>query len=168
MQLMSSEPVAGWPGRTELVKGVITRMAPAHIPHWTAQRLIFTNLYEAMKGVDGGWIVGQEPTVRLAADTVREPDVAILRDAGSVGDVFDRTALFLAVEVADSSLPIDLGAKRLSYAAAFVPHYWVVDINGRRTHLMSDPVRGDYRIRSTLEFGEPLGIPGTERTIVID
>jgi Uma2 family endonuclease len=168
MELIQAAPMAEWFGKVELVKGVITRMAPAQIPHWNAQRIVFVELHEALRDMAPDWIVGHEPSVQLSGDTVREPDVAILRNPGMTGKIFDRTALFLAIEIADSSLKIDMGVKRQGYAEAFIPHYWVVDINGRQTHVMRDPAGGAYRSQHTIRFGDPLEIPELGGTITLD
>ena len=168
MQLAQMKPVCDWTGKTELIRGIITRLAPAHIPRWNAQRVTHQRLYEALRDVRETWIVGQEPSVRLAGDTVRQPDVALLRDVGEVGELFDRAALFLAIEIADSSRNIDLGAKRLTYAGAFIPHYWVVDSKHRIVRIFSNPSAGDYRDARPVPFGTPIDVPGTDRTIVID
>jgi len=168
IELVQAAPIADWFGKVELVKGVITRMAPAQVPHWNAQRILFLTLYETLRDLSPDWIVGQEPSVRLAGDTIREPDVAILRNPGMAGKLFDRTALFLAIEIADSSLQIDMGSKRRTYAEAFVPYYWVVDINGRQTHLMRDSDGSNYRSQQTIKYGEPLAIPELDRSITLD
>lgn len=167
MQLIEASPISDWMGKVELVEGIIVRMSPAHVPHWNAQRVTYDKLYQAMRGVPD-WIVGQEPAVRLSGDTIREPDIALLRDPDLSRKVIDRTALFLAIEIADSSLPIDIGAKRRNYAEAFIPHYWVVDVNGREVRVMQDPMGGDYRTQASIPFGREIEIPGTDRTIVID
>ena len=167
MELVQSTPIGDWFGRVELVKGVITRMSPAQIPHWHAQRRVFLKLYEALRDSAPDWIVGQEPSVRLAGDTVREPDVVILRNAGLGGQIFDRSALFLAVEIADSSVSNDLNAKKRDYAQAFIPHYWVVDINAQSVHVMAEPAEGTYHRYATVRFGDPLLIPETEIVIIL-
>ena len=43
------------------------------------------------------------------------------------------------IEVADSSLAYDLGAKASLYAAAGIADYWVVDVVNRRLHVFRDP-----------------------------
>ncbi len=50
-----------------------------------------------------------------------------------VGDVA------LAVEVADSSRRFDSGAKRVAYAAAGIPIYWVVNVPEARVDVYSGP-----------------------------
>jgi hypothetical protein len=167
IELVQHPPIVDWPGKIELAEGEIVRMAPANVRHWNMQRITFLRLQSALAAAGMDWIVGQEPTVRLAADTIREPDVAVLRDPDLTATLFDGSALFLAIEVADTSLAIDLGRKRRDYAEALVPHYWVVDLNGRCIHVMADPVDDDYTTRSLVRFDEPLAVPDTVQTIVI-
>jgi len=45
----------------------------------------------------------------------------------------------LVVEVAVSSLRIDLGEKARRYAAAGFPEYWVIEPIARRVHVHTDP-----------------------------
>jgi len=44
----------------------------------------------------------------------------------------------LVIEVADSSLAFDLEAKARLYATAGIPHYWVVDVQEPRLHVLSE------------------------------
>jgi Uma2 family endonuclease len=160
LKLCDQAPISEWLGKVELVHGIIVHMSPANTAHWNAQRVIHQNLYELVRAKGGGeWIAGIEPTVRLAADTLREPDVALLRQPDLGEPVIDRTALILAIEVADSSLKADLGTKRADYAAAYVPHFWVVDLNGRKVHIMSGPERNDYRFKQPVDFGTAIDVP---------
>lgn len=168
IELVQHPPIVDWPGRIELVEGEIVRMAPTNVRHWTMQRTAFLRLQSALVEAGMSWIAGQEPTVRLGPDTIREPDIAVLRDPDLTATLFDGAALFLAVEVADTSLAIDLGRKRRDYAGAQVAHYWVIDLNGRCIHVMTDPVGGDYSVRTLVRFGEMLAVPGTRSSIVID
>jgi len=155
-------------GKIELVEGVIIRMSPAHAPHFLYQRELFLRLHEIFGAGRDGFIVGQTPTVRLSEDTVRDPDVAILRLPAELGGIFAAADLLLAAEVSDSSLPKDRGSKRLSYARAGIPNYWVVDIRGRKVELWVSPEGGDYSSHRTIPFGEPIPVPGTAETITLD
>jgi Uma2 family endonuclease len=74
----------------------------------------------------------------------------------------------LAVEVAETTLSRDMGMKRMKYAAAGIAHYWVIDGERSRVHVWGEPVNGDYAQIATVRFGEPLAVPGTDATIVID
>lgn len=167
MELVQHPPVNGWTGKIELIEGEIVRISPAHVPHWNAQRLAILNLQSAFASLGDEWIVGGEAPVRLGNLTVRVPDVAVLRAPDLKATVFDRSALFMVVEVADTSLRNDLGRKLRAYAASMIPHYWVIDLRGRRVLVHEQPLDTHYRQERSFRFGEPIPVPGTGATIVI-
>jgi Uma2 family endonuclease len=167
MELAQHPPVCDWVGKVELIEGEIVRMSPAGMPHWNAQRLTTMHLQAAFAPLGPEWVVGAEAAIKLGKLTVRVPDVAVLRNPDLTAVAADRSTLFMAVEIADSSLRNDLGRKLRAYAAAGVPHYWVADLNGRRFHVMSEPADGDYREKSVVAFGEPIAVPGTDATITL-
>ena len=47
------------------------------------------------------------------------------------------------------------------------PVYWVVDVNARVVHVMSDPQDGVYSRREVVRFDEPLAIPGSDAAIIL-
>lgn len=47
-------------------------------------------------------------------------------------------------EIADTTLPTDLGGKLGLYAAQVVPEYRVADVKNRILHQLWEPVDGDY------------------------
>jgi Uma2 family endonuclease len=152
-------------GRVELVEGVIVRMSPAQSPHMVFKRQVFVELHTVFGGAD--WSVFSELTLQLGPATLREADVGVIRPFGTDIDYPDPATVLLLVEIADSSLSEDMGAKLRDYARAGIPHYWVVDVNGRRVHLMTAPLDGDYAERRLVAFGDPIPVPGTDRTIAI-
>ncbi len=156
-------------GKIELVDGVITRMSPAKVSHFHYTRQVFHQLNDIF-GYEGrdGYIVGQVPSFQLSTISVREPDVAILRSPELADGWIPGDHLLLAVNVADTSLADDKGPRRLCYARALIPNYWVVDVNGRVIEAWSDPADGDYRQHRTIPFGEPVPVPGTDQTITLN
>jgi Uma2 family endonuclease len=66
------------------------------------------------------------------------PDLAVVEGPSRTHSRHPRTAL-LIVEIADTSLAMDLGDKASLYAAAGIADYWVIDVNDRRLHLHRDP-----------------------------
>lgn len=168
MAMATEGPLADIAGKIELVDGVILRMNPPNYPHSSGHNEIFRRLDRLLADTPGDLIVGFEIGVRLGEATIRVPDIAVFRDPGNIRGAMDGANLVLVIEIADTSLAGDLGPKRLSYAAAEVPHYWVVDIVNRRVHRMSRPLDGDYAQRDLAEFGEPLMVPGADRALVID
>jgi Uma2 family endonuclease len=56
----------------------------------------------------------------------------------------------LVIEVSHSSLRRDLQVKPRIYANAGIPRYWVIDLDGRRAIVHSEPAQDEYaRVEST-------------------
>lgn len=168
MDLFEHEPFSEWVGKIELVRGEIVRISPAHIPHWSAQRGVFLQLLSVYADLGPEWLVGTEPTIRVGPRDVREPDVAVFRSPVTSGRIFEVADLILAVEVSDSTLRDDLGWKRRDYAAAGIPHYWVVNVNGHVVHVMTEPQGADYGSKRVVAFGEPIAVPGADATVTVE
>lgn len=168
MELADSPPIRDWPGKVELVDGEIIRMSPMHLPHWNAQRLLNLELLDIFRARGDEWVVGTEATVKLATGTVRIADIAVVRAPNpSRQDILQRDDLLLVIEIADSTLRADLGRKLRDYAAGAVPHYWVVDLKKRETHVMSRPEGAGYAERRIVAHGEPIPVPGTDATVIL-
>jgi Uma2 family endonuclease len=168
MELVQHPPVSEWVGKIELIDGEIVHMSPANNPHWFMARTVFLGLNAALEPLGREWLVGPEPTVRFGKRSVRLPDIGVFRDPKLSESIFLVADLFLAVEIADTTLRHDLGRKQVAYAEAAVPHYWVVDVNGRKIHIMTGPEAGGYATKSVIPFGEPVPVPGTDAAITID
>jgi Uma2 family endonuclease len=124
------------PERLELLHGALTEK-PVKSP---AHEAIKSRVLEWLQP---GW--GRlEYLVRTAGPlTVRdrlslpEPDIAVVEPRDYLAHHPDRA--HLVVEVAASSLNVDLGLKRDLYAGAGVTEYWVVDVPDRQLHVFRDP-----------------------------
>jgi Uma2 family endonuclease len=149
--------------RIELVDGVITRMPPPLRPHayWTARVsfLLQTALLNSQLQVLAD--VGLE----LDRDTLRQPDILVLNTQDLSRSYVAPGDVLLAVEVADSTLPLDMGPRKLRFARAGVPHYWVVDVEGGRVHLFAEPRDGDYARHDEQPLEAELPVPGTDHRI---
>lgn len=75
-----------------------------------------------------------------------EPDLMVVPTAADPRHHPD-TAL-LVIEVAVSSLHVDTSIKPPLYAAAGVAELWVVDVEGRRVRLFSEPRDGGYAVEA--------------------
>ena len=168
MELAQSPPIRDWPGKVELVDGEIIRMSPMHVPHWSAQQSLNVQLLDIFRQHGDQGRGGTEATVKLPTGTVRIADIAVVRtpDPARQG-ILDQDDLLLAVEVADTTLRADLGRKLRDYAAGAVPHYWVVDLKKRETHVMARPEGNGYAERRIVPHGEPLLVPGTDAVITL-
>ena len=75
-----------------------------------------------------------------------EPDGAVVR--GDIDDFIDHPPgaadVLFVIEIADSSLSLDLGPKLAAYAGAGIPQYVVVDLVHDRVLVHETPVGGAY------------------------
>ena len=77
---------------------------------------------------------------RFSDDYAPMPDLALLEHRPVPGALIDELPV-LVIEVADETLSYDLGVKRLAYARAGVPEYWVADLKRRRILVFRGPDR---------------------------
>jgi Uma2 family endonuclease len=150
--------------RAELVGGVIEKMSPAYGEHWHQNFAIGLKLVDAL-GRDVA--IATDLALVIDGQTVRGVDIAVSLKPFSK-KLSEGRDLLLAVEIAESTLGRDLGAKAAEYARVGVPTYWVVDLNGHAVHVMSEPSDAGYARREIVRFGEPLPVPGSGQTIVIE
>src|ERR1700756_4560951 len=127
--------------KLELVEGeLISKMGKTR-PHVNCAKLLFHWLI----GVFGQGLVLFESPIDVAADdndtNEPEPDLVVLnRDFSEFSsDNPGPHDLRLVVEVANTSLGFDLGAKANLYARAGIVDYWVLDIAGRRMIVHRSP-----------------------------
>lgn len=152
--------------RIELVQGELERMNPPMSEHAFGQGDVIWRLGAAVSGLDDRHVCG-EVGIDLGDDTVRACDAAVVNRRPSGRCLLRPQDLLLVVEIADESVDRDLGPKRFDYAKAGVAYYWVVDVGARSVTVMSEPGAGDYASRHIVRFGEPLAVPGTDRTITL-
>ena len=149
--------------KIELVEGELERMPPPQRAHSFLQSSVFAQLLPIF-GVERLCV---EIGVDLGNHTVFGCDVAVLLAPMDENRWPKADELLLAVEISKTTLARDLGMKGPRYAAGGVIHYWVVDGDARVIHSYSDPAGAQYRKPQTVRFGEPLAVPGTDRTITL-
>ena len=102
----------------------------------------------------------QQP-ISLLPISEPEPDGAVV--GGGIDDYLDHppvaTDILCVIEVADSSLSIDLGPKLAAYAAGGIQHYIVADLVNNRVLVHEQPLENVYSRVSVLGRGETLQIP---------
>jgi Uma2 family endonuclease len=131
----------------ELLNGwLVTKMTKSTF-HRAATKLVSVALE---KTIPAGWYVDSQNPITLATSEP-EPDAVVVR--GSTLQYLDRhpgpDALALVVEVADASLRRDRSLKRVDYADAGIPVYWIVNLAERRVEVYTEPYgkgrRASYR-----------------------
>ncbi len=130
----------------ELLDGVLVEMeqSPAHVV--VALRLA---RWLSRGFADGRFDLHREDPVAIPDPYSRPLPDLMVQPFGRDWRHHPETAL-LAVEVARSSLRSDLGVKTGKYAAARITEYWVVDVDGRRLHVFTDPTPGGYATHTEL------------------
>ncbi|WP_435009437.1 Uma2 family endonuclease [Tundrisphaera lichenicola] len=140
-----------WEGR------VYEEMAKKH-PHSFSWARLNAALFPILPP---GWSLWAESSITLSADKVPLPDMVILR--GDLETYRDRRPVAadvgLLIELADTSLKIDTGAKLRAYARAGIPAYWVFNLKEDVIYLYSDPIPSEERYSSTTTIGRDGSIP---------
>jgi len=107
----------------------------------------------------GCFLQTQQP-ISLPPVNEPEPDGAVVR--GGIDDYLQHPPgaddVLCAIEVADSSLSLDLGPKLAAYAAAGIPHYLVADLVNHRVLLHEEPEGTAYSRITALVRGETVKI----------
>jgi Uma2 family endonuclease len=144
--------------RVELIDGEMRDMPPVGPPHGGCTNDL--TMIFAPK-LAGKAIVSIQGPLVLDDGTEVYPDLLVLKQRDDRYRHSNPTGedVLLVVEVADSSLPFDLGVKLAKYARAGIRRYWVVDIKNRTLHDHRDPDRfgGRYRQLHSLSEG-PLSV----------
>jgi Uma2 family endonuclease len=154
--------VFGAEDRLELHDGVIVDMAPLgnrHILRVVRLGRLFVD------AVGDRALVSVQSDMRVSERRSFVPDLALYRpesDAYFLQVGFRAQDALLVIEVADTTLALDSGYKADAYAAAGIPDYWVVDLNGGHLLVHREPTPTGYRIVYRSHRGEsvaPLAFP---------
>ncbi len=150
--------------KVELIDGELERMNPPMGGHAAAQANI---LIELASVVSKDRLRGEVGIV-LDDSTVVACDAALLRKPIAENRFLTPADILLVVEVAQTTQGRDMGLKRMLYAQADIPAYWVIDGVRRVVHVYADPVEGEYSSVHTVRFGAPLAVPGSDAAITLD
>ncbi len=134
--------------RVELLRGLLVAKMTPQPPHAIAVDLV----HDALRGLlPPGWHVRTQALL-LLSDSVPEPDDCVTR--GERRDYCQRhpdaSDVALVVEVADTTLAYDRTLKKVLYAEAGIPAYWIVNLVDRLVEVYSQPQGSDYVSVQTL------------------
>lgn len=153
----------------ELVEGLLVRKNRAaagdgEMTHGAGHAQVLTRLVRLERSLEPfGCHLRVQLPVTLSALSEPEPDLAIVK--GSLESFAERHPgpedVLVLVEVADSSLGYDRGAKLRVYAAAGVPVYLVVNIPERQIECYEEPAAGQGRYQRRTDYcpGQTLLLP---------
>jgi Uma2 family endonuclease len=144
----------------ELLRGMLVTVSPQSWHHmemivWLTERFILS--------VDRSLSVRPQGPYAAGNWSEPEPDLAIVRKDPSLRD-HPGSALLL-IEVADSSLNKDRGAKLGIYAEAEVPEYWIINLQSMTVEVYTEPAGDRYQHTLVLGDGDvlrPKLVPGVE------
>ena len=136
--------VLGEDDRVELLEGQLVDMASIGPRHALAVDALSESLVMAAAGQA---VVRVQNPIVLDDTSEPRPDFALLRKPWhGYPDKHPRPPdVYLVIEVADSSLDFDLGAKLELYASSGIREFWVVDLTSNRVLVHRDPNDGGYR-----------------------
>lgn len=143
--------------RVELLRGMIVKMNPVYVPHARTKRLLAEAINVGLANAYPAWIVDQDVSVDVAEGFQPVPDIVLWDPTVTPSDIdgaVPAKAVRLLVEVADSSLMIDLGEKLRDYANGGIAEYWVADVKNRRIIRHADPSAETYARTERAPFGD--------------
>ncbi|MCY4557315.1 MAG: Uma2 family endonuclease [Chloroflexi bacterium] len=138
--------------RIELIDGETVIMPPIGDPHEACTDWL-TRLF--VPSLIGRAIIRVQGAIRLNDRSAPQPDIAVLRERplSELGPYFPPD-VHLVIEVADSSLAYDQGAKLARYAAAGITEVWVANLRAQEVTSYSEPNGAEYAAVRTYRAGE--------------
>lgn len=153
--------------KVQLIRGEIVEMNPAGPIHGD---LIAYLMEWSFKSISNSNIqLRSQSGVELPElDSCPEPDVFWIKSRRYLDAHPTGADTLLAIEVADSSLQFDRTTKADLYAAAGIPEYWVVDVEGKCIYVMRE-IAADkhYGWQRTAKVGETLS-PLAQPSAILD
>lgn len=141
--------------RVELIEGEILDMAPIGTRHAALTGRLVKCLLLSLG--DAATVRAGNP-IDLGRFSEPEPDVLVLKPRAD--DYMHKHPhaqdVLLLIEVAETSLAFDQGAKRELYARFGVSEYWVVDVNGQTIFTYLAPAQGVFQRSRQVLIGETI------------
>ena len=128
--------------RVELLDGDIIAMPPSGI--WHAGHV--NRFIRILAPLLGRVVVSIQNPVRLSDVSMPEPDAMLLkpREDDYTGKMPVPEDVLLLIEVSDTTVGYDRGAKLSAYARAGIPEVWLVVRKERRIEAYTEPSEGGY------------------------
>ncbi|MFN8637339.1 MAG: Uma2 family endonuclease [Chloroflexota bacterium] len=156
--------------RVQLIEGTIFEMpaiGPRHA--YNVNRLA---MFFALR-LGGRAMIRNQIPIHLATRAEPEPDVAVVRTYPDNPKLYETRhpsaeETYFVVEVADSTLTFDLGAKALMYALHGIRDLWVIDLQDDAVVVHREPTADGYASVVTMHRGDtvsPLDFPGLTFTV---
>jgi Uma2 family endonuclease len=154
--------------RIELIDGEMINTAPIGPKHAAITSRLTKFLVLA---VGDTAIVSPGGPVNLGDFSEPQPDLLLLRprDDYYAEKIPEASDVLLLIEISDSTLAFDQNTKRALYARHGVAEYWIIDVEGKRIEVHSQPtLNGSYaqaRGFRTTETVSPPGLPDAKLSV---
>lgn len=165
---MAAVGILGDDERVELLDGVVVPMTPIGDRHIGCVIYLTDRLGDRLRGRA---LIQTQSAIRLAADWVPQPDVAVLRRCqdyyrrGKAGP----EEVFLLIEVADTSASLDRDVRLPGYARGGIREVWLVDLDADLILVARDPKPTGYAVIASHARGSTLRVPGfPDVTLTVD
>lgn len=165
---MAENGIFGPDERMELIDGEIVSMSPMGSRHAAVIRRANTLLQKLIS--DTSKILQIQLPITLHGDSEPEPDLAVVnaRDDFYEDEHPVAADVMLLIEVADTSLNYDTGAKQQLYAQNSIGEYWVIDLSSDAIIQYLNPNAGEYGQQTTCTRGDSFESPALGATISVN
>jgi Uma2 family endonuclease len=138
--------------RVELVDGELIALPRMNAPHASIVARVTSVLMRRLGEATLVW--AQLPLV-VSEFSQPQPNVTLLRlrDDYYSSRLPEPDDQFALIEVSDSMLPYDRGAKLRIYAKAGIADYWIIDVNGGTIEICREPHELGYGSRTVVTKG---------------
>lgn len=126
--------------RIELLRGMLVEMSPQGPAHASITEWLHAHFIRGLP--PDAFRVRSHSPYAATDDSEPEPDVLVAPRVE--GDWQHPTKALLLIEVALESLAKDRKVKLGIYAEAGVPEYWIIDVEGQRVEVYTQPVGLEY------------------------
>lgn len=141
--------------KTELIEGKLYFINAQHRPHARTKSRLHLLLAAALRTVDAELEAVVEGSVAIPPNSAPEPDIVVTSEPEGDG-LIPLASVRLIIEISDTTLVQDLGAKAHLYAGVGIAEYWVIDLNARQIYQLWAPHDDSYGERRQIAFGERL------------
>ncbi|WP_456384174.1 Uma2 family endonuclease [Persephonella sp.] len=134
--------------KIELVNGEIYKMSPIGLRHALVVDILnelFNEILHSNQDLKNKYLVHVQNPLKLSADTVLQPDVALVKKDFIKENRYPQPEdAELVVEVADTTLSFDKNVKLPLYAKAKIKEVWIINLIDNRIEVYTKPEKGIY------------------------